>query len=277
MKKLISLAAMMVILLLTSQYAFSSEAEIWYPAQGSTLEAKSSSFKWTDDPDVAFYTLYIGTSPGWGNLYVDKHSNRPGHSLRTQTNGAIGLPHDGSAIHVTLISYYRDSTGDYSNIRKYYTYTAHTSHTAKIISPVPGSELNSTSVTFTWNNTAVPTGYYRLAIGSTINGTDYCEEYIDPPTVTSVTVDNLPDDGSDIYVSLQTFYWPLQPNIGGFRYYTYKAKGGCSSCPTQQDTQGVQIGGVPEEHFSCHENQCWQCVESFGGWGTLCTEWEVYP
>ncbi|MCP4107170.1 MAG: hypothetical protein GY749_16790 [Desulfobacteraceae bacterium] len=52
---------------------------------------------------------------------------------------------------------------------------------------------------------------------------------------------------------------------------------GCLSCPSQQDKRDEQIPAYqPQNFFSCHQNQCWQCTRTVGGWGTKCAEWVPY-
>ena len=109
-----------------------------------------------------------------------------------------------------------------------YTYTAYNPMAAGAVltSPTPsGSTLTSNSVTFTWNNgTGVATNFW-IDVGSTVGGNQYYQSGSLPNTTLSATVSDLPEDGSNVYVTLYSF-------IGGSwtsNAYTFIAASG-SSC-----------------------------------------------
>ncbi|MCP4337350.1 MAG: hypothetical protein GY799_00340, partial [Desulfobulbaceae bacterium] len=72
------------------------------------------------------------------------------------------------------------------------------SQSAEITTPSPGSQLNSTSVTFTWNSSGAD--QYWLWIGTSSGANDVYSD--DQGTNTSVAVSDLPRDGETLYVRL---------------------------------------------------------------------------
>ncbi|MEO7650945.1 MAG: CARDB domain-containing protein, partial [Bryobacteraceae bacterium] len=87
-------------------------AEITAPAPGSVLSSGTVTFRWSAGVGVSGYTLTIGTTAGGTNLY----NRDQGGGLSVTVSG---LPVNGSALHVTLIS--RIGTTSPSNR---YTYSA---------------------------------------------------------------------------------------------------------------------------------------------------------
>ena len=124
-----------------------------------------------------------------------------------------GLPTNGSTVYVTLYSF---AGGQW--VYNQYTYTAFNASAGLAVmqSPMPGSMLSGTTVTFIWNNgNGTATGYW-LDVGSTQGGNNYYQSG-NLGTQTSTTVSTLPANGSQIYVTL----WSL---VGGTWYnnqYTY--------------------------------------------------------
>lgn len=91
-------------------------AEMSNPAtNGSTLTGSALTFAWTAGTGVTQYKLWVGTTPGGSDLYIQA----PG-TARTAT--VTGLPTDGSSIHVRLFSY-KALTWQYND----YAYTTYTS------------------------------------------------------------------------------------------------------------------------------------------------------
>jgi hypothetical protein len=70
-------------------------------------------------------------------------------------------------------------------------------------SPVPGTTLSGTTVTFTWSSDASATAYW-VDIGSTAGGNDvYSSGNLG--TAMTTTVNTLPANGNTIYVSLYSY------------------------------------------------------------------------
>ena len=104
-----------------------------------------------------------------------------------------------------------------------YTYTACTgcvATAATMATPVPGSTLTSTAVTFTWN-TSLASQYY-LQVGTTAGAQNIYSA--GQGLSLSAPVTGIPNNGSPVFVRL----WS---NIGAawmFNDYTYQA---CVGCP----------------------------------------------
>ena len=137
--------------------------------------------------------MYVGTSAGALDLY----SVNAGTSLSTTVNN---LPTNGSTVYVRLwtlasgIWVYND-----------YTYTA-TMTKAAMTSPTNGSTLNGSSVTFQWS---ASTGtQYSLYVGTSAGALNLYS--VNAGTSLSTTVNNLPADGSTVYVRL-CGRWPAGP------------------------------------------------------------------
>ena len=84
-----------------------------------------------------------------------------------------------------------------------------------MISPVPGSTLSSSSVTFTWSAGSATS--YFLFVGNTLHKADIYNS--GTGTVLSKTVNKIPTDGRTIYVTLGS----LVNGSWTTKDYTYKA------------------------------------------------------
>ena len=186
--------------------AASSSYAITTPTPGSTLNSTGVIFQWTSG--AAEYWLQVGSSVG-GSNYLNSGS------LGTSTSTTVtGLPTDGSTIYVRL--WYRIvSNGDWA-----YTDCTYKAAGAYVItSPVPGSVLSSTGVTFQWTSGAAE---YWLQIGSDIGSSNYYNSG-SLGTSTSATVKGLPSDGSTVYVR----FWYRVTSGGTWVYIDYTYAGGC--------------------------------------------------
>lgn len=87
---------------------------------------------------------------------------------------------------------------------KEYPYIANTEdQLPQIVSPTDNAALDSTSQTFTWTANGADIEKYRVFIGSTKRGSDYYKSSLLSADTTTITVLDLPTDGSDIYVRLK--------------------------------------------------------------------------
>jgi uncharacterized repeat protein (TIGR03803 family) len=191
-------------------YAAATAAVLTTPTPDSTLASPSVTFSWTAAANATGYALWAGTTgtgSGSDNLYYS------GEKASTVTSLVVsGLPVNGEAIYMRLITYYGSAS-------TYTTYT-YTSATGGILTtPTPSSTLAGPSVTFGWTAGTGATGY-ALWIGSTGAGSDnlyYSGEKAS--TVTSLAVSGLPTNGETIYVRLITYYGSSSAYIN----YTYTA------------------------------------------------------
>jgi hypothetical protein len=93
-------------------------------------------------------------------------------------------------------------------------------HLAEITSPIPGSTLTSTQVTFTWTS-GTGVSQYWLYVGRTSGGNEIYNQ--DAASSQSASVQAIPNDGSTIYVRL----WSKIASQWLYLDYTYKACSGC--------------------------------------------------
>ncbi|MCP4344044.1 MAG: hypothetical protein GY795_00780 [Desulfobacterales bacterium] len=163
-------------------------AEISNPVSGSALSSTTATFTW-NDTGTEKYWLWIGTSEGGNDLgNLDQG---------TDTSATVsGLPGNGETLYVRLWS---KVSGEWV-FKADSTYTAcnKSSYAAAILSPASGSTLDSTTETFTWNDTGAEK--YWLWIGTSEGGNDLGN--LDQGTGTSATVSGLPGNGETLYVRL---------------------------------------------------------------------------
>ncbi|MBX2886868.1 MAG: hypothetical protein KTR32_43375 [Granulosicoccus sp.] len=173
-----------------------SASEIVQPLAGSTLSGSTQTFTFSpDDTDVTQRWLYVGTSVGASDI-----ANSGNLGVRTEYD-VVGIPIDGSIVHARLW-YFSSERWNYVDN----SYTAATvdaeATTPAMISPAGGSVLAGASVDFQWHDNNTPVSYWWLYIGSRKGGSDLYDSGRDLRNKTSVTVDQLPVDGSTVYVRL---------------------------------------------------------------------------
>jgi hypothetical protein len=204
-QKLIFAAMLITATLISSAVRAAAPAMMLTPANGTSLSATTVQLTW-EDVGAMGYGLNIGTSRGASNLYAASHG--------TDTSAAINnLPNNGSTLYVRLWSLLSGSW-QYND----YTYTAvyeGTVSPSSMISPTVGSTFNATTVQFSWEN--VGAASYGLFIGTSLGAQNLYA--VDHGTNTSAIINNLPNDGSTLYVRLWSHI------AGSWRYndYTYTA------------------------------------------------------
>jgi len=179
----------------TSLNAGSQTAVMTTPTPSTTLSGSTVTFSWnagTASPKE--YWLDIGSSAGGNNYYS---SGNLGSALSTT---ASGLPTNGSTVYATL---YTLVSGSWTpNAYTYQAFNA-SSATGMLTTPMPGSTLTSSTVTFDWT-AGMPGPYsYWMDVGNTAGGNNYYSSG-NLGNVTTTTVSGLPTDGSTIYVTLYT-------------------------------------------------------------------------
>ena len=172
--------------------------QITTPANLSTLTGSSEQFTWTAGAGTQFW-LTAGNGPGGNNYY------NSGNLGNVQTIMVTGLPTDGSQVYVTLFSFV---AGQWLYTQD--TYTAYSNSLATILTPTNNTEVDGTTVTFTWTNPSNSDNYW-LDIGSVAGGNDIYQSG-NLGNVTTTTVTDMPNNGSEVYGTL----WTL---IGGQWYY----------------------------------------------------------
>ena len=73
-----------------------------------------------------------------------------------------------------------------------------------ISAPVPGSQLSGDTETFRWNANGAAVSAWSLYVGTTVGGNDILRKGLNVGT-TSLTVSNLPTDGSTVWVRLRWY------------------------------------------------------------------------
>jgi hypothetical protein len=161
-----------------------SKASLTSPVPGSTLSATSVSFQWTSGTGVSAYWLEVGTGGvGSKNLY---NSSQGAATSRTVS----GLPTSGT-INVRLYSKIGDDWqwSDYT-----FTGGAALPSKASLTSPVPGSTLSATSVSFQWTSgTGVSAYWLEVGTGGVGSKNLYNSSQ---GAATSRTVSGLPTSGT---------------------------------------------------------------------------------
>ena len=186
----------------------SSKAVITSPTPSSMLSGSSVAFTWSTAAGASGYWLDAGSSAG-GHQYYS--SGNLGSATSTTVNG---LPTDGSTVNITL---YTLQNGNW--LSNAYTYTAYSLSAAAgvMTTPMPGSTLTGSSVTFGWTAGSGSSAYW-IDVGSTTGGHDiYSSGNLG--NVLTLTVNGLPTDGSMVYVTL----YSLIGSSWSGNTYTYTA------------------------------------------------------
>jgi len=168
------------------------------PVNGTSFNGTSQAFTWNDSGATSYY-LEVGTTVG------AKDISSGSTTLTSKT--VSSLPTNGSPVYVRLWSVF-GSTWRFND----YSYTAIAP--SVMATPVNGTIFNSTSQTFTWNDSGA-TSYY-LEVGTTVGAKDIGGG---STTLTSKTVSSLPTNGSPVYVRL----WSVFGSTWIPKDYTYTA------------------------------------------------------
>lgn len=194
-------------------------ASMTSPANGSTLPGSSVTFQWTAATGATLYQVYVGNSLGAYDI-----GYFPAAGTTSTSTTVTGLPTDGRILYVRLFSaingtwYFQD-----------YSYRAASPpapQPATMASPLQGTMLPSSTVTFQWNAAAGAT-LYQVFVGNSVGAFDLGYYPTTGTTGTSTTVTGLPTDGRTIYVRLNTA-------INGVWYhldYTYIAGSATPATP----------------------------------------------
>ena len=197
---------------LSNSYTYSAwnaatgQAVLVTPSPGSQFIDATETFIWTSGKEATGYKIDIGSTPGGRDYY---HSRILNNLNITVSN----LPTDGSVVYVTL---YTQINGKWYSTTYPYTAWNVAMAQAQMVTPPPGSQFDSPTVTFIWISGMGATAY-RLDIGKTPNGHQYYQS--GNLNVLTTTVSSLPTDGSTVYVTLYT-----QLNATWYsKAYTYRA------------------------------------------------------
>ena len=150
-------------------------------------------FDWADNGNVSTeWRLAIGGSVGAAAVYDSGVL-----AAIERSHQASGLPTDGRQLFVRL--WYR-----VSGVLSYadFLYTAALQE-PDLTSPVPGSVLSGTEITFVWGANGAAVTQWRLLVGSTVGASNYGDSGPLAATTLARTVTGLPTDGVNVHVRLE--------------------------------------------------------------------------
>ena len=166
------------------------------PPSGSVLSGSTVTFDWTADGEaVDEWVLDIGTSRGAAGIY-----SSDALAGTTLMDTVTVLPVDGSQVFVRL-NYLIGTEWGFRDA----LYTADLA-TPEVTSPVPGTTLPGTAVTFLWDAMGLPVDNWILDIGSTPGSTNYYSSGTLASDVLTADAIGIPTDGRAIYVRLQYLF-----------------------------------------------------------------------
>ena len=185
--------------LLVASISFSSasmaQPSISEPLANSTLPGTSQTFAWSSNGvDVERWWLYVGTSPGARDI-----ANSGDVGSATQYD-VVGLPTNGIPVHARLW-YFSSSQWRFTDS----TFTAAEPENIApptLISPVANSEIVGGNAIFEWADNNTPVNYWWLYVGTAQGQNDLYNSGPSLRSQNSVTVDQLPTDGTVVYARL---------------------------------------------------------------------------
>ena len=185
----------------------SVEPMLTSPPLHSTLDGPAVTFEWkANNQVVTKWWLYVGSRTGAWDLYNSA-------DLGTGTSVHIpGLPTDGRMLFVRLW-YQIGGLWQFTDAQ----FTAATLLAPMVMSPIPGSMLNSSDATFQWMNNQSRTQWW-LYIGSKIGARDIYNSGALGTNV-SHSVSGLPTDGRTLYTRL----WYRSRGFWQFADFQYTA------------------------------------------------------
>ncbi len=165
-----------------------SVSSLLLPVPGTTLIGNAVTFTW-EDVSADMHSILVGTTLGGRDI----HAANVGGLERAVSN----LPIDGSTVYVRLLTF---KYGVWRSQDFQYTSHTGTNLVSNIVSPAPGATLTGNAATFTWEDVAAD--MHSILVGTTLGGRD-----IHAANVGGLqrSVNNLPADGSMVYVRLLTF------------------------------------------------------------------------
>ena len=185
--------------LLVAGISFSSasmaQPSISEPSANSSLSGTAQTFDWSaNGVDVERWWLYVGTSLGARDV-----ANSGDLGSETQYD-VIGLPTNGITVHARLW-YFSASQWRFTDS----TYTAAEPDNIAppaLISPVADSEIVGGNAVFEWTDNNTSVNYWWLYVGTAQGQNDLYNSGPSLRSQNSVTVDQLPTDGTVVHARL---------------------------------------------------------------------------
>jgi len=189
------------------------------PPAGITLSGPTETFTWSTAPDVQEFFLHIGTSLGPPNHPLTKNIFNGVMPATQQSVTVQQLPMDGSDVYVRF--WYKKANTWIANDQLHFKAflsasglkpNGNTTLRPGLIAPPAGSTLSGPTEIFTWS-TAPDVQEFFLHIGTSLGPPNHpltknIFNGVMPATQKAVTVQQLPTDGSEVYVRL----WYKQAN-----------------------------------------------------------------
>jgi len=220
---------MVFLLLASSGLATAQNAQIVFPQPGTQLPSTTATFTWNPVGGADGYWLDVGTVLAQGNICASGQITATAFICE-------GIPTAGSASTI-YVQLWTHSNGAWLSPQQYtYTPPPGPANIAQIASPQPGTQLASTTVTFTWNAIA-GADYYWLDVGTIQGQGDICSG---ATTDTASTCAGIPSNASvsTIYVQL----WTHANNQWlGPQQYTYTPPG---TAQITSPTPGTDLPGT---------------------------------
>jgi hypothetical protein len=211
------------------------------PVPGSTLSSSSVTFMWQYSGSVSRWWMYVGSTQGAYDIH-----NSGQMSASTRAHNVSGIPTDGRTVYVRL--WYDSGGWKYVDVQyKAATITA----TPKITSPVPGTTLAGSSVTFSWEYSGSSVTYFWMYVGSSLAAYDIHSSGQMSAGTRSRTVSGIPTDGRQVYVRL--WYY-----IGGWQYVDVQYTAASATCGF-------------DEQFNSGNAASWR--RDYGSWSVVSSAW----
>ncbi len=166
-------------------------AELTGLVDGDVLPGAATTLNWSTGLGATSYAVWVSSQP-------DGYDIAAWSGTAATTN--VTMPTDGRHVYVTLWSLIN---GKYEKNEYWFkTATLDATQPAAIINQVNGTTLTSTSATFLWDS-GVGASQYALWVGTTPGGYNLYSS-LETGNNRSRTVNNLPTNGAEIYVTLYT-------------------------------------------------------------------------
>lgn len=207
--------------LLVPTHTTEAKPALLSPSDGAQYSGSSQVFQWqSDGADISAYALTIGSTEGAD----DVHDSGPlGAQTLAHTVNALG---SNATLYVRLWFRSGDGLWDFSSSTLINSTAV---FPPNIYSPKESSTLSGSSVNLQWRNNGTSVTRYWLYVGSSPGARDYLSQSVN--SATSYTLNNLPTDGSQIWIRL----WHYS-NSWRFNDHEYTASGG----------SGTQLQNNPE-------------------------------
>ncbi len=192
------------------------------PLEGELINTSTPTFTWRGDSKADKYKIKVGTTQGASDIFYRS-------TVKNIPISAANVPLDGQDIYVRLET---SVFGDWTF--QDYTYTTINATVPTIMkSPVEGSLITTSDLTFEWESAGIAVSNYWLQVGTVANsGNIYSARVVD---ATSVDVSGISLDGNPIYVQLRTDFngdW-LTSN------YTYQTRNNFKPTSIISPTEGT--------------------------------------